>query len=329
MHKIQSSGLYALKKAVRSMLDTISPVFDLIGVKGAVYFQTDFCAPWGMDVSGTGFAQFHMVVSGEAVLRHGDGTQILLSSGDLVVYPTGAAHTISDTTESPMRAGEDVVGEVLQGHPVFAGDGRRTRLICGHFSYDLSHRHPLVAELPECLTLRSSDILSNGTLLSLLQLIVQETNQPTIGSQTIVQRLSDAVFIAILRTHIELKKPTHGFFAALRDPRLAQCIAAIHEAFPETLSLDVLARASGLSRSALALNFKRHLGIGPGEYATCWKLLNAAQMLVQSDKSIDVVSFSCGYHSPSSFARAFRNYYGMAASEFREIRNASCASGSQ
>ncbi len=311
------------------MLDAISPVFDIIGVKGAAYFQTDFCAPWGMEVSDTGFAQFHMVVSGEAVLRHGDGTQIQLSSGDLVVYPTGAAHTISDSEESPVRAGGDVVGAVLQGQPVFASEGRRTRLICGHFSYDLSHRHPLVAELPERLTLRSSDILRNGTLLALLQLIIQETNQPTIGSQTIVQRLSDAVFIAILRAHIALEKPAHGFFAALHDPRLARCVAAIHEAFPETPSLDALAREAGLSRSALALNFKRYLGIGPGEYATCWKLLNAAQLLAQSDKTIDAISFSCGYHSPSSFSRAFRKFYGMAASEFRENRNAAFASSAR
>lgn len=136
-----------------------------------------------------------------------------------------------------------------------------------------------------------------------------------------MQRLSDAVFVAILRTHMALEKPTDGFLAALHDPRLAQCVAAIHTAFPETLSLEELARMSGLSRSALALNFKRHLGIGPGEYATCWKLLKAAQMLSQSDQSIDAVSYSCGYQSPSSFARAFRNYYGMAASEFRGNRN--------
>jgi len=300
------------------MLDTISPVLDLIGVKGAVYFQADFCAPWGMEIADTGYAQFHLVVSGVAVLNHEDGTQLLLSSGDLVIYPTGSAHTVSDSSESPMRQGQDVVGAILEGRPAFAGEGHRTRLICGHFSYDLSHRHPLVSELPDRITLRSSDILGNETLLSLLRLIIQETNEPMIGSQTIVQRLSDAVFVAILRTHIALEQPTDGFLAALHDPRLAQCIAAIHSAFPQTLSLEELARHSGLSRSALALNFKRHLGIGPGEYATCWKLLKAGQMLSQSNQSIDVISYSCGYQSPSSFSRAFRNYYGMAASEFRE-----------
>lgn len=302
------------------MQDAISPVLDLIGVKGAVYFQADFSAPWGMAISGTGFAQFHLVVSGDAVLRHEDCPQLNLSSGDLVVYPTGAAHTISDSTDSPMHSGQEVVGAILEGKPVFNGEGHRARLICGHFSYDQAYRHPLMSELPERLMLRSSEILGNDTLLSLLRLIIQETNQPTIGSQTIVQRLSDAVFVAILRTYIALEKPTDGFLAAIRDPRLAQCVSAIHTAFPGSLSLEELARRSGLSRSALALNFKRHLGIGPGEYATCWKLLKAAQMLSQSDQSIDAISYSCGYQSPSSFARAFRNYYGMAASEFRARR---------
>lgn len=306
--------------AFRTMLDALSPILDLICIKGAVYFQMDFCAPWGMEVSDTGFAQFHMIVSGDAVLRHPDGSQTLLSSGDLVVFPTGAAHVISDSTESPARSGPEVLAAVMEGRPVFAGGGRRTRLICGHFGYDLLHRHPLVAELPDRLILKSSDILGIETLSVLLRLIIQETNQPTIGSHTIVQRLSDAVFVAILRAYIAQAKPSHGFYAALRDPRLARCVAAIHDAFPGTLSLDALARSSGQSRSALAMNFKRQIGFGPGEYATRWKLLNAAKMLTQSEDSIDAVSFSCGYHSPSSFSRAFRNFYGMAASEFRVLQ---------
>lgn len=307
------------------MQDAISPILDMIGVKGAVYFQTDFCAPWGMYVANTGFAQFHMIVSGEAVLRHADGSHLSLSSGDLAVYPTGGSHAICDCAESPTRAGQEIVGAILEGRPVFAGDGRRTRLICGHFSYDLSHRHPLVAELPNQLILRSSEILGAETLLTLLRLIITETNQPKIGSETIVQRLSDAVFVAVLRAHIAQTKPKSGFLAALRDPRLTHCIAAIHTAFPQTVSLDVLARTSGMSRSALALIFKRHLGFGPGEYAMRWKLLNAAQMLVQSDESIEVVSFTCGYHSPSSFSRAFRNFFGQAASDYRDVRRSNIA----
>ena len=299
------------------MQDTISCVLDLLGVRSAVYFQTDFCAPWGMDVSDTGFAQFHMIVSGEAVIRHPDGLTIALSSGDLVVYPTGAPHAICDSADSPTVPGEQVVGGILNGQPVFADGTRRTRIICGHFAYDLSYRHPLISELPTCLVLRSSDILGTQTLLSLLQLIIRETNRPTIGSQSIVRRLSDAVFVAVLRSHILKDQPTRGFVAALRDPRLANCIGAIHSKFPETPSLESLARVSGMSRSSLALKFQQCVGFGPGEYAKQWKLLNAAQMLEQSDRSVEEISFACGYRAPSSFSRAFRQFFGQAASEYR------------
>lgn len=309
------------------MQDTISPILEMIGAKGAVYFQTDFCAPWGMEVAGTGFAQFHMIVSGSAVLSHADGSVESLSSGDLVLYPTGAPHVISDSVESPVQAGREVVGAVLEGVPVFSDGGRRTRLICGHFSYDLSYQHPLVSELPDRLVLRSSDILGAETLLSLLRLIIRETNQPTIGSQTIVQRLSDAILVAILRAHIAEAEPARGFYAALRDPRLAQCISAIHEAFPETPSLEMLARTAGMSRSALALAFRRHLAFGPGEYAIRWKLLNAAQMLSKGDDPIEVISFACGYHSPSSFSRAFRKFFGVPASDYRNLRRSGGVTG--
>lgn len=300
------------------MQDAVSSILDLLDLRSAVYFQADFHAPWGMDVSNTGFAQFHMIVSGEAVLRHPDGDTIVLSSGDLVVYPTGAPHAICDSVDSRAISGQAVVGGILIGQPHFAVGARCTRIICGHFSYDLSCRHPLIRELPACLVLRSSEILAAPTLLSLLQMIIRETNQPTLGSQSIVRRLSDAVFVAVLRSHILKDQQSRGFVAALKDPGLADCIGAIHHEFPETPSLEALAQIAGMSRSSLAMKFRQRLGFGPGEYAKRWKLLNAAQMLEKSDRNIDEISFACGYLAPSSFSRAFRQFFGQSASEYRD-----------
>ncbi|WP_416550577.1 MULTISPECIES: cupin domain-containing protein [unclassified Phaeobacter] len=119
------------------MEDAISPVLRLIGVQSAVYFQREFSAPWGMDVRDTGFAQFHLIVQGKAVLIDDANNSIELGTGDIVVYPTGAAHRICDCVDTEAEPGQKVVQAIMTGTQAFAGDGVATRLICGHFDFDL------------------------------------------------------------------------------------------------------------------------------------------------------------------------------------------------
>lgn len=82
-------------------------------------------------------------------------------------------------------------------------------------------------------------------------------------------------------------------------------------------SLQDLAQVAGMSRSSLALQFRRAFGFSPGAYATRWRLLQAARRLRHSDENVESIASFCGYELPASFSRAFRNLHGLTASQYR------------
>ena len=95
-------------------MDPFSDILEMVEVKSSVYFQKDFCAPWRMHVADTGFAQFHIIVRGEAVVDH-DGGHDHVSTGDIILFPKGAGHHIGDRIDSPEMRGQEVIHSLSQG----------------------------------------------------------------------------------------------------------------------------------------------------------------------------------------------------------------------
>ena len=307
-----------------SMKDALSDTLALVDIDAAVYFMQEFQAPWGMEVKDTGFAQFHLVLTGQALLRDELG-QAWLSPGELVVYPRGAPHIIADAPSSPAIPGQAVVGRILDGEPVFLGGGQHCTLICGHFAYSHAEQHPLFADLPERLQVSADQALGVEPLMTLLQIMIREAKASQPGYGVIVNRLAEAVFAAILRSHLQTQASEHGFLAGLREPRLRRCLDYIHQCSPNNPSLEDMARHAGMSRSALALAFKVRLGQGPGEYAAHLLLMRAAKALRREEASVELVGLTHGYQSAAAFSRAFRALYGQSPSEYRSQQAQSLA----
>ncbi len=141
-------------------MDVLTEVLRAVRLRGTVYFHAEFRAPWGMNIKGGKFANFHIVVDGDCWLSI-SGQEFLLAKGDLVVFPHGAEHAIAHASDALVVPAE----QLLSGRPLGAGsrltlggDGPTTKLICGHFEYDAEpFRHPLVASLPRSIHLRRGE----------------------------------------------------------------------------------------------------------------------------------------------------------------------------
>jgi AraC-like DNA-binding protein len=75
-------------------------------------------------------------------------------------------------------------------------------------------------------------------------------------------------------------------------------------------TVESLAEAAGMSRSAFAARFKELLGQTPLEYVTEWRMQKAMQLLQQRDKKLIDVARSVDYESDAAFSKAFKRVVG-------------------
>ena len=90
----------------------------------------------------------------------------------------------------------------------------------------------------------------------------------------------------------------------------------------EPLSLDILAKEAGMSRSYYCTIFKTLNGISVWDYISNQRIDLAQWKLENTDSSVLEISESCGYNSIANFNRSFRQHTGMTPTEYRSSRRA-------
>lgn len=92
---------------------------------------------------------------------------------------------------------------------------------------------------------------------------------------------------------------------------------SVHANVNSPWTVDSLAAAAGMSRSAFAVRFKELLGQTPLEYVTEWRMQKAIRLLQQRGKKLIEVAQSVGYDSDAAFSKAFKRVVGLAPGEYR------------
>ena len=297
-------------------MDPLSDVLDRIRLRGCVYFQRDFSPPWGMAMDAGPVAQFHLVVRGRCWLKIGEATR-QLATGDIVVFPFGAAHTLFDDPATAPVPGLTVVQAHQNGQPIFSGQSPGARLLCGHFELDRDLKHSLIRELPPLIHIRGMSAEQPSWLEATIAMLVRESASDQPGAATVVDRLAEVLFVQVLRAHLLASAPSQGFLAALKDRRMSSALEIIHGNVHTDLTLDAIARAAGMSRSNLALRFKEVMGVTPMDYVTGWRMQRASEMLRSSRDSMADVAERVGYRSEAAFSRAFKRIFDQTPGAFR------------
>jgi transcriptional regulator GlxA family with amidase domain len=89
------------------------------------------------------------------------------------------------------------------------------------------------------------------------------------------------------------------------------------------LSLESIAKASGLSRRQIERLFKRELNCVPKRYYLEMRLRRARELLLQTAMSITDITAACGFQSPPHFSKCYRNEFGHPPSAERKIEGRS------
>ena len=312
-------------------MDVVSDVLRAIRLSGLVTFHTELTAPWGLAVPPAAtlaelfgletrrLIAFHAVATGSCISLLDGATR--LEEGDVVMYPQGDAHVLaSDERVAPTPVG-GLLPPITEDEPMVVrhgGGGSLTRLVCGFVHCDEGVFNPLSAGLPKVLCGRGSGAGSASSLRGLLQLALSEAATPRAGTTTLLTRLTELMFVEVLRTFMEsLPSEQTGWFAGLRDPFVGRALQRLHAEPARDWTVDDLGRAVGLSRSALVDRFNALLGQPPMTYLTQWRIQLATQYLRDSHASVATIAEQVGYASEAAFNRAFRRTVGKPPATWR------------
>lgn len=94
----------------------------------------------------------------------------------------------------------------------------------------------------------------------------------------------------------------------------------MEENIEKPLSLDRIAKSTGLSRRQIERLFKRYLGCVPKRYYLEIRLRRARELLLQTAMPIMDITTSCGFQSPPHFSKCYRNQFGHPPSAERRIQ---------
>jgi len=298
------------------MTDVFSEVLRLIQLKSCVYFVRDFWSPWSMRLDGNTVAQFHIILRGQCIIEVA-GKSYQGAPGDVFLFPKCEPHVISDAVGRDAVSGQEFMQSLAADKPLFSKGEASTQLLCGHYEYRNDIRHPLIDELPPMIHVRSLESYSPDTLHSVIPTLVREIGAAQPGATAVIEKLAEILLVQVIRAYFAQERLNIGLLAGLYDRRLAVAFHLIHDSFGHRITLDDLAVAAGMSRSAFALQFRTVVGITPVAYLTLWRMCSAHNLLQQDGISVSRVAIKVGYESEVAFSRAFKRHFGVSPASIR------------
>ena len=338
-------------------MDILSEVLRVVRLSGAIHFRGEFTRPWAfttsppqllavrLNVPGGSVTPFHVFVDGRCWVTAQGIPPVRIEPGDVIIVPRADQHVLSSdaglapvpiSSIYPQPSREQVT---LLRH---GGGGAAAHFMCGFLHSDLQF-DPLLRALPGLICVRNR----NGDLAletfdatgrrevaiesaaeaawwrASLRYLIAEAAAPGAGNRAVLARLSESLFLEVLRW--QLRHAAHGdgnWLAALHDPQVGRVLGLMH-ALPERgWTTDALAREAAMSRAALGKRFTALVGESPIHYLASWRMHLARRLLRETTLGLAEVSGRVGYESEAAFSRAFRRAVGMPPAAWRDARAA-------
>ncbi len=159
---------------------------------------------------------------------------------------------------------------------------------------------------------------SGGTApLDLMLNLIQLKHGPQISQRVSEQFVLERVRSAEDKQYVPLRAQVG---ASHRN--MIEVAQLMEENIEKPLSLESIARATGLSRRQIERLFRRHLDCVPKRYYLEMRLRRARELLLQTAMPIMDITTSCGFKSPPHFSRCYRSQFGHPPSAERQVRQA-------
>jgi AraC-like DNA-binding protein len=313
-------------------MDPLSDVLRAIRLNGAYFYLVEAAAPWSVFAApareltprvlpeAEHLISYHILLSGSCWGGLDGKSQVRMEPGDVIVFPHGDSHIMSSDEGHLDESGLD--GTSAQRYPrtvtLGRSENRDTTFVCGFLGCDMRPYNPLLASLPRRMHVPG---IAGGWLSQFPRQVVAESRMGRAGSDTILTRMAELMFVEVVRRHLEnLPSQQAGWLAGLKDSVVGPALSQLHDRPDYSWTLPELARTISSSRTVLAERFSQLVGVPPMMYLTRWRLQLAAEQLARGSAKVAAVGAQVGYESEAAFSRAFKRETGKSPAAWRRAR---------
>jgi AraC-like DNA-binding protein len=302
-------------------MDVLAEVLDRVRFGGTLLFHFELGHPWNLTLPARPYALFHYLSRGSATLALEQGRDLHLTEGDFVVVTRGEPHLIySDRRTKPLPIQDlnrppDRLGVVRHGGTA----PPLSTMICGNFTVSRPSRCSVLELLPPVLILKPA---ADGDWLgAILQRMVSEASLERPGQGVALSRLTEVLFVEVLRSWIKSLRPGEGgWLGAMADPHIGPALQLIHEQPAQPWTLRDLGHRVGLGRSAFSARFTKLVGQPMQRYLIARRMEEAAFLLESNDEGIAQIASRVGYETAAAFSKLFHRHHGLSPGRYRAAR---------
>ncbi|HAE48305.1 MAG: AraC family transcriptional regulator [Tistrella sp.] len=292
-------------------MDPLSDILSLLRPKSYVSAGFDTGGDWAVRFDDQqGYIKCYAITRGGCwLVVDGLPGPLWLDTGESFVMPSGRSFILASDPALPPVSSREIFPVQRDQGVVRLGGGGGMFLVGSRFAVDAGRARLLLASLPPVLHVHAP--ADREALRWAVERMIDELHAPRPGSQLIARHLAHMMLVQALRLCMTEAGPTRtGWFFALADPQMAAAIGAMHADPARRWTVQDLAAAAGMSRSAFAARFRETAGETPMEYLTRWRMLLAADRLETTGDPVSVIAPDLGYWSDSAFSTAFKRVMG-------------------
>jgi len=273
---------------------------------------------WRLTLPGPPVAMLHFVVQGDGWVISPDGRRFAIGASSLAVIPIGAVHSLETNGRIDQELIIDCAPDGPPVHRIVAGENGPLDLVvaCGTLQIRYGEAIGLFDHLKDLLVV---DLSSVPEVPMLFQAILAEQSHLEPGGTALQGAMMTQLLVHMFRKLLEDSDYVLPWLAALDDPRLGRAIDRVMDDPSAHHTVESLADAANMSRSAFSEHFNAAFGRSPISFVNHIRMEQAARLLSTRHLPVDTVAHRVGFSSRSHFSQAFKKHTGHSPAEYRRM----------